>query len=253
MTDAHCHPSALSEVYPQAEDERRFLKLSIAASASSPEDFAYNETIRDERVALCFAVHPQLAAAVESDLRDMLPYLFDLAASGKLDAVGETGFDLFNDEYKACEAIQDRLFEAHLETALRNDLPLVLHVRKAMHKVFARTKSLKQLPAVVFHSFSGTLEDADSLLRRGVNAYFSIGTPLLLNHKRTIAAAAHLPLERLLSETDAPYQMLRGQAFSHYADLESILTGLASLRGIPRPELENAIDTNWKAVFTRMT
>jgi TatD DNase family protein len=63
-----------------------------------------------------------------------------------------------------------------------------------------------------------------------VEAYFSFGTPLLLNHKTAMEACARLPPERLLLETDAPYQPLKGRAFSQWGDLSLILRGAAALR-----------------------
>jgi TatD DNase family protein len=124
-----------------------------------------------------------------------------------------------------------------------------------MHKVFAHTAALKRLPAVVLHSYMGTAEEGMSLLRRGVNAYFSFGAAILLNHKTAIRACALLPLDHLLLETDAPYQPLRGREFSRWADLAAILRGAAKLRneagagGGDPAELEAAADRNFAGVF----
>ncbi|GHV76939.1 hypothetical protein AGMMS49942_17600 [Spirochaetia bacterium] len=201
-------------------------------------------------MALCFAIHPQLPAASPApSLAPLLELLETLAAQGRLNALGETGFDLYNDAFRATEAVEDELFAAHLEIALRYALPLVLHVRRAMHKVFSHTMSLKKLPAVVFHSYSGTAGEGEALLRRGVNAYFSFGAAILLNHKEAIRAAAALPLDRLLLETDAPYQPLRGREFSRWADLQVYLRGLAGIRREAADELEAVMDGNFQRVF----
>jgi TatD DNase family protein len=124
-----------------------------------------------------------------------------------------------------------------------------------MHKIFAHTGNLKKLPAVVFHSYSGTAGEGEALLRRGVNAYFSFGASIKKNHKEAIRASAALPLDHLLLETDAPYQPLREREFSQWADLQVILRGLAHLRreaGAPGgdpAELEAATDRNFRRVF----
>jgi TatD DNase family protein len=101
----------------------------------------------------------------------------------------------------------------------------------------------------------GTAEEGASLLRRGVNAYFSFGAGILLNHKTAIRSCASLPLDRLLLETDAPYQGLRGRAFSRWADLPVILRGAAAIRrqagatgGFPE-ELEAVTDRNFASIF----
>jgi TatD DNase family protein len=271
-SDAHAHPSDLLERFPGAEQERRGLDIACAASAWNAEEFALHRDLsaraRSEGaapMALCFAVHPQLAAspmaqscgasAGSSFFRPLLDLLETLASSSALNAIGETGFDLYDRAFRETEALQDQLFEAHLETALRHGLPLVIHARRAMHKVFARSAALKRLPAVVFHSYMGTPEEGASLLHRGVNSYFSFGAGILLNHRTAIRGCAALPLDHLLLETDAPYQPLRGREFSRWADLEAIRKGAAAIRkeaGAPGgdPEaLEAATDRNFGAIF----
>jgi TatD DNase family protein len=101
----------------------------------------------------------------------------------------------------------------------------------------------------------GTAEEGASLLRRGVNAYFSFGAPVIQNHKTAIRACASAPQDQLLLETDAPYQPLRGREFSRWSDLAAILRGAAAIRkeagaeGGDPAELEAATDRNFAAVF----
>jgi TatD DNase family protein len=181
--------------------------------------------------------------------------LENLAGQGRLAAVGETGFDLFNADYRETEKVQDELFAVHLETALRFGLPLVLHVRRAMHKVFARAKDLAKCRAVVFHSWPGAAAEGEALLKRGINAFFSFGTVILLNHREAMRCCATFPLDRLLSETDAPYQPLRGKAFSGPEALPRIIEAASSLRreagtdGAEPGELEQRIAANFFAAF----
>jgi TatD DNase family protein len=253
-SDAHCHPFDLSRVFPDAEDERRRLGVSAAASAWGDEDFAYNEALarnapENAPIALCFACHPQLPAVSSSRIDDSLLLLERLLKEKRLAAIGECGFDLFDAAYKATEKTQAALFQAHVEAALKYDMPLVLHARRAMHRIFEYKSALKKIRGVVFHSFSGTEGEAAALLRAGINAFFSFGTAILLNHKRAAACVSTLPLERLLFETDAPYMPLRGQSFSHYADLDRILDEAAALRALPRTALEAAADWNFARVF----
>jgi TatD DNase family protein len=262
-SDAHAHPFDLAAYLPAAEAERRNLGIACAASAWNGEQFACHRELADRArrdkaapAALCFAVHPQLSAAETAPpFAPLLDLLETLAAGGLLNAVGETGMDLYDGRFRAAEAVQEELFTAHLEIALKYTLPVVLHIRRAMDRVFARTAFLKKLPAVVFHSYSGTLAEAQALLRRGVNAYFSFGAPILLNHKEAIRSCATLPPDRLLLETDAPYQPLRGREFSRWADLPAILRGAAQIRreaGAPccgPLELEAAIDRNFYRIF----
>jgi TatD DNase family protein len=272
-SDAHAHPYDLLQLFPEAEAERRRLGIACAASAWNREQFEYHEGLARAAgsapvapssspvppLVLCFAVHPQLPAAFSGDARQeaerSLALLGTLAEEGRLHAVGETGFDLYGERFRNTEALQDGLFAAHLELALAYGLPLVLHIRRAMHKVFAHAGALKRLPAVVFHSYQGTAGEALALLRRGINSFFSFGTPILLNHKEAIRVCAGLPLDRLLLETDAPYQPLRGAPFSRWADLAAVLRGAAAIRreagndGGTEAELEVAADRNFYRAY----
>jgi TatD DNase family protein len=268
-SDAHAHPCDLLERFPRAEEERRSITVACAASAWNPAEFEAQEKLALEAdrdgaapIALCFAVHPQLPAARNEeqegprfDSAELLQTLETLAAENRIAAIGETGFDLYNAAYRDTEKEQEELFRRHLDIALERKLPLVLHIRRAMHKVFVYSKELKRLPSVVFHSYSGTLEEAEALLKRGINAYFSFGTTILLNHKAAMNACALLPLERLLTETDAPYQPLRGRPFSSWADIPAIISGAANLRqeagspGADPAELEAVLDRNFRGIY----
>ncbi|GHV91547.1 TatD family hydrolase [Spirochaetia bacterium] len=265
LTDVHCHPLDIFDFFPGAEEERRSLGLICAASSTTKEQFLYHEGLarkaKEEGAAPilpCFAIHPQMPAAGRWNRalgRDLPELPESLAKEGRISAIGEAGFDLYNDEFRATERLQDEIFAVHLEIALQYDLPMVLHVRRAMHKVFACTASLKKLPAVIFHSWPGTAGEGAALLRRGVNAYFSFGAVITLNHKEAIRCCANFPAERLLTETDAPYQPLRGAAFSRWADLPVILNTAALLRkeagqpGSDAVELERIVERNFRKIF----
>ena len=270
-SDAHAHPYDLARLESDAETERRLLGIACAASAWHEEEFLFNERLAAAAVSdgappvvLCFGVHPQLPAAKgETDgpnaTAASLAFLRSLVAANRLAAIGEAGFDLFHgpgeDGFRETEPLQDDLFRAQLDLAMGARLPMVLHLRRAMHKVFAYDRELSALPAVIFHSYSGTLREAEALLQHGVNAYFSFGTVICLNHKRAMEACAVLPAERLLLETDAPYQPLRGAGLSSWRDISSVIAAAARLRaasGLPKAdpeELEATVDQNFRRAY----
>jgi TatD DNase family protein len=259
LTDAHCHPFDLLQVFPQEEEERRRMGIIAAASACEPEEFAYNEDKgglsagRSVGLLPCFAVHPQFPALKPAGINRSLETMHNLAAEGRLAAVGECGFDLYNAAFRETEAVQDRLFAAHIETALRYDLPVVIHARRAMHKVFAAAKTIAKCRAVIFHSWPGSLEEGEALLRRGVNAYFSFGCVIMLNHLKAMRCYARLPAERLLTETDAPFQPPKDKSFSQWADLPRILEAASALRSDSTDvkELEMRIEANFRSAFNQ--
>ena len=260
-SDAHAHPHNLRNLLPEQEALRRRLGIACAASAWNLAEFAYHEQLALEAresgaapMVLCFALHPQLtvqhsifhtAQLMEGTLR----ILETLAEEGRLGAIGETGIDCYSPMFRETAPIQEDIFVTHLDLAIAKQLPVVLHIRRAMDAVFAQTQRLRKVPAVILHSYSGTLEDGRSLLKRGINCYFSFGNPILLNHKTAIAAFASLPQNTLLFETDAPFQPPRGERFSQWGDLSAILEGGALLRQEHPEDLQRQVDANFRAAF----
>ena len=259
LTDAHCHPFDLTRVFTGFEQESEKTEILAAASACDPEEFAHNEILSQKlssqsKISLlaCFGVHPQQPVL---DTDKHLETLNALASQGRISAIGECGFDLYNSDFRKTEFIQERIFNMHLETAIRFELPIVLHVRRAIHKIFSAAKYLSKCKAVIFHSWSGTFEESQALLRRGINAYFSFGNIIILNHKQAMRSCALLPAERILTETDAPYQPKRGNNYSSWQDLPQILEGITSLRcetenKTDKNELEKQVEKNFRKAFS---
>ncbi len=204
---------------------------------------------------LCFGIHPQLPRVDALKIKTLSRFMQELAENKRLDAIGETGFDHFDEAYRLTSGMQKELFLLHLHTAMEYQLPIVLHIRKAMDMVFYYAKELSSLPSVIFHSYSGTFREAGGLLKRKVNAYFSFGTPIALNHKRAMEAVALLPCDRLLIETDAPYQPLRNRDFSSWKDIETIIRRMADLRSQKESvcrtaeEIEAQTDENFRKAY----
>ena len=274
LTDSHCHPFDTDGIFPETEQERRRLGVLAAASACLMEEFAHNELLAHNAaleqaapILQCFGVHPQIFKVMFADNREqatknkkkpvidnLLENLELLASQKRITAIGECGFDLYNCEFRESEADQERVFAFQLEIAVKYDLPVALHVRRAMHKIFPLTEKLLKCKAVIFHSWSGTYEEGAALLRKGVNAYFSFGNTIMLNHKQAMRSCALLPAERLLTETDAPYQPRLGQPFSQWSDIPLILEAAAALRceagnTITAKELETQTETNFRMAF----
>ncbi len=178
-----------------------------------------------------FGIHPQWPVWEYAD------FLARLAAERRIDAIGEAGFDFYGDRPERIrngenERIQREVFEFQLGLAGRYDLPLILHVRKAMDLVFLYGRRLSALGPVVFHCYSGTAADIGSILRRGIDAYFSFGTPLAAGYRRSVTACASAPADRLLVETDAPWQPPRGSPWTGAGHIVSVLSAFADIRGI---------------------
>lgn len=220
----------------------------VCSSAHSFEEFLLVEAAAQEnpgRVMATFGIHPQNPDVC------LYPVLAELAREKRIQAVGEAGFDLFTSEYQATLPRQLEAWCLQLELAKKYQLPLVVHCRKAMDKIFMYTKELSALPAVVFHAYPGSPQEARNLLRRGVNAFFSFGKELLRGRRNSIQCVESLPLERLLAETDAPYQTLRHQAATPPEDIELVYRKFVEIRDIGEESLKAQLLDNFCSLFQR--
>ncbi len=148
----------------------------------------------------------------------------------KISAIGECGFDLFTPEFKSTLDKQKEVWNAQLELAIKYDKPIIVHCRKGMCHIFESIEKLKKIKAVIFHSFSGSVTEAISLRKKGVNAFFSFGKPILNGNKNAIQCVKSLPLENILLETDSPYQTLKGEEVTNPSDVLKVYEQFVKLR-----------------------
>lgn len=184
-----------------------------------------------------FGLHPQMFSDPKmsrADFEGLFFFLRSLLENDSIFAVGEIGFDFFNEEFRRTEKIQTEFFERQIDLAAAFGKPIVVHCRKAMDRIFSFSKSLSSLPAVVFHSFPGGKNDASSLLKKGVNAFFSFGKHQLMNGKRLsvemLSAHSDFP-GRILFETDCPYQTLKGESETSAAEIVRVYEKASEICG----------------------
>ena len=151
-------------------------------------------------------VHPEEAAAMtDADLAEIRT----MAVHPKAVAVGEVGLDYHYED--ACPRdVQLRWFRRQLELARELSLPVILHDREAHGDMLDTLTAFfpagpgKMDRAGVLHCFSGSVEMADEMVRRGF--FIGLGGAVTFkNARRAVEVAASIPLDALLLETDAPY------------------------------------------------
>jgi len=176
-----------------------------------------------------------------------------LAAHEKARAIGETGLDYYRES--ASPADQRRAFEAQIEIALDVDLPIVIHARdsdgssEAIDEVFATLDARAPGHPVILHCFSAPPRAADAA-ERGWYCSFA-GNVTYPKSEDLRAAAAELPDNLILVETDAPYltpQEMRG-AKNEPANVVATARIVAEARGVSYEELEQLVEANARAVF----
>lgn len=194
---------------------------------------------------ISFGIHPLILNMNEAD------FLQKIVEEKQIDAIGEAGFDFFTKNAKATEDFQIKAWEFQLDLAINHNLPLIVHCRKANHKLFEYSKKLKNVKAVLFHSFMGTSTEALSLKSRGINAFFSFGKQILNNNKKVLDCAKNLPLDCLLWETDAPYQTLKNQQNTFSTEIFDVYKAAWNLRSdeVDFDNFVNLAEKNFKRIF----
>lgn len=162
-------------------------------------------------------------------------------------AVGECGLDHFVEGLDRGE--QARYFEAQLEIAVDNGLPVIVHARRAVEEVIHTLRRFEGLRGVV-HSFSGSHQQAEQLWERGF--LLGIGGPVTYTRaKRLRRLVAGMPIEHLLLETDSPDQPdchRQGQR-NEPAHLVTVLAAIAELRREDPATIAAATTANAERLF----
>lgn len=176
-----------------------------------------------------------------------------LAAHEKVRAIGETGIDYYRDNAPAAD--QRRAFAAQIEIARDLDLPIVIHGRdpeggtEATDEIFATLDERAAGCRVILHCFSAPHRVADAA-ERGWYCSFA-GNVTYPRSEALREAAAQIPEELILVETDAPFltpQAKRGQR-NQPANVVATAEVVAAVRGAPYEQLERTVATNAATLF----
>lgn len=124
-----------------------------------------------------------------------------LSGDDRVVAIGEIGLDYYWD--KTYTDLQKRMFRAQIELALELDLPVIVHDREAHGDCL---EIVRDYPALrgVFHCFSGSVEMARELVKRGWYLGFD-GPVTYKNAVKALDVIRAVPMDRILLETDSPY------------------------------------------------
>jgi TatD DNase family protein len=158
-------------------------------------------------------------------------------------AIGEVGLDA----YWAPETLpeQERVLRRVCRLGVALDLPLILHTRKAERRCFEILQE-EGVRRADFHCFGGKVKLGLEIAEAGY--YLSI--PPVIERARSFQALAQaLPLDRLLTETDCPYQGPDRGERNEPAQVVRGVAAIAAARGAPVEAVREAIWTNFQALF----
>ena len=256
--DSHAH--YLSHQF-DGDREALLQSLSAAGVAGVVEcatDFATSKGALELAAAWPFVwaalgIHPESLIEEDAstntqfsgDWKAELAAIAPLLAEKKAVAVGEIGLDY---HWPVPKDAQLELFEAQIRLALELDKPVIVHDREAHADTYALLK--KYRPKGVLHCFSGSAEDAAWLTAQGMYIGFG-GAATFKGAKRAVKAAAIVPPDKLLVETDCPY-MAPEPCRGRRCDSSLIAHTAAFLAGVRGEETERLLETtcqNARALF----
>ncbi len=253
MIDSHTHlslcdgPEAEVVAAARAAGVGRMLTVGMDAE-TNPLAIAAAE--RHEEVFAAVGRHPNEAAGFDEATAAEIA---ELGAHEQVRAIGETGLDYYRDS--AAPAEQRRAFAAQIEIAVDLDLPIVIHARdgegasEAIDEIFATLDARAGGQPVILHCFSAPQRVGDAV-DRGWYCSFA-GNVTYPSAKDLRFAAAKVPEDRILVETDAPYlspQPLRGKR-NQPANVVEAARVVAEQRGVTYEQLERTVEANARALF----
>ncbi len=248
MIDTHAHLDGCEEPAAFLVERARAVGVSRIVTvgtgvASCRAALAIAEA--EKGVSAALGIDPHQAGGPQAG---RIAELIELLTHPCVVAVGETGLDYFHD--LAPRDAQRALFDRQLEVAASSSLPVVIHTREADADTAA---ALASFPGtVILHCFS-----APGLLQTAIERRYYVSFAGNVTYPKATAlreAAAAVPADRILAETDSPYlspQPHRGKR-NEPANVLHTLSVLAQVRDETITTLEMYIDRNASAAFGRL-
>jgi TatD DNase family protein len=252
LIDTHCHltfEDLARDIDGVIERSRQARVTGWITVGTDPEHNrkAIELAERFENMYAAIAIHPHDARTVTDET---FRELRKMAQHEKVVAIGETGLDYHYN--LSLHEDQKRVFIEHLKIAAELALPVIIHCRKAFDETVEILERWGSgVERVVFHCFSGSAEQAKILLKRGFCFSFT-GVVTFKNAEKTRKAAAVVPAERLMLETDCPYmspEPMRKQKINEPALMIHTARYLAELKQVDPADFAQAVTATSKTFF----
>lgn len=163
-------------------------------------------------------------------------------------AIGEVGMDFFYVKDKTLRARQKEIFLNFVEIANEYEKPLLIHGRDCERKIFNMIKEYSDIPKVIFHCYSGSLKTIKRILDRE-DYYISFSTMLSYSEKHQ-ELVKHVPIDRILTETDSPYLALTKEERNEPANVINAVKKISEIQEIDFEEVDKVTTKNAKYVFS---
>ena len=171
-----------------------------------------------------------------------------LAASPRVKAIGEIGLDYYWKD-NAPREFQQQVFHAQMELAEELGLPVIVHDREAHQDCLEVVKAHPNVKGV-YHCYSGSLEDAKTLVKLGWMLSFT-GVVTYKNARKSLEVIEWLPMDRIMIETDSPYltpEPFRGKR-NDSGHVHLVAETIARVKGMDPEEVARITMENGKRFF----
>ena len=252
LIDTHCHINSeelrldARAVISRAKDAGVGKMVIVGCDyEDSCEAAAMAEDFAQFGLYASVGIHPHEAKRYES-----VPEVFrDIAGSGRVVAIGETGLDYHYDH--SPRDVQKRMFYLHLRLAEDLNMPVILHIRDAMEEALEILTAYRGVK-MLFHCYSGGTEYLNEVL--GMGGMCAFGGAVTWDNKSGEAlreVVRKIPAENILCETDSPYMTpvpFRGKR-NEPAYIRYVYETIARERNISVSELARITETNARKFF----
>ena len=181
------------------------------------------------------------------DVDAEVEYIDQMCAEGRVAAVGECGLDAYYCTDEASLNEQERVLRKLIDVAKKHDLPLILHTRKRELRTFEILQEMGVTKAD-FHCFCGKAK----LGKRIAEAGYYLSIPSVVARSESFKKLVkEVPLDKLLTETDSPYQGPEKDMRNEPATVPIGVAAMAAVKGITEEEAMKAIRENFRTLFAR--
>ncbi len=242
--DEQCYDEDREAVIQRAFDQEIYGLINIGADMSSS---ARSMALAQKYPTIYSAVgiHPHEAEAVsEADYEQLSRW----AGQAKVVAIGEIGLD-YHYDYSP-RTVQQQVFIRQLAVAKETHKPVIIHTREAHGDMMKILTDHGQGLNGIIHCYSGSLEMAQELIKRGF--YLGIGGSLTFKNARKLKQiVTEISLNHLVVETDCPYltpHPYRGRR-NEPAYVRLVVQEIAALKQVTEEAVAEATTENVEKLF----